>query len=267
MTVDKQTKISFVGFGNMAKAIARGLVHNPQFQLAASSPSLTEDINADGIRTHPNNTAILADADVVLLGVKPKQAPEVFAEIAPYLPKQAVLLSVITGITTEWFTSHSPRLLACVRAMPNIAAQIQQSATPLFATDSVTSEQRALAERIFQAIGKTAWIADEGLLDVFTAVSGSGSAYALLFMEAMIDAAVSLGLDKDTAQTFVLQTVSGAANLGTQSSHSLSELRERVTSPGGTTAAALAVFTSRQFSAIVSDAIEAAYQRANALGQ
>lgn len=255
-------KISIIGFGNMAKAMAKNLLNNKSIQLRVAAPSLSIGINADGIETYSDNLAITPDADVIILAVKPALMRHVLEEIHPTLPTNCLIISVASGLKLDWFALNRP----IVRAMPNIAAAMGQSATPLIANEWVTDAQKKLAEQLFSAMGMTTWVTEENQMDAFTALSGSGPAYVFLFIEAMANSAISLGLSKEIATSFALQTLQGALSLAKPGEHSVAELRAAVTSPAGTTAAAISVFTDRGFSELIHDAMQAAFERAKQLG-
>ena len=257
--------ISFIGFGNMAKAMAKGLLRDKKNILRATAPSLATGTNENGIRTYSDNLAVIADADIIILAVKPAQVALVFAQISPSLPLHCLVISIATGISLPWFATHSPGT-AVVRAMPNIAAAIGKSATPLIANPLVTSQQKQWTEQIFTCIGLTTWAKKEEDIDTFTALSGSGPAYIFLFMDAMITAAIKLGLPHEIAKSFTLQTVDGALSLATESKLDLVELRKMVTSPAGTTAAAIDVLTEHHFDKLIFTAMKAAHDRARVLG-
>lgn len=234
-------KISFIGFGAMAKAIAQGLIQEPSYQLSASSPSLTAGINQDGIHTHHNNSLIAQNADVIILAVKPAQMQNVLEEISPCIPESALLISVAAGLPLSCFAQYTHPNQAIIRTMPNTPCAVGMGATPMCANSKTSDAQKHSAGLIFSQIGLIEWVSDEADLDALTALSGSGPAYVFLFIEAMIDAAVALGLDKELAKKFALQTVQGACALAQASDLSVFELKKQVTSPGGTTAAALNV--------------------------
>ncbi len=258
-------KISFIGFGNMAKAIADGLLCDANYELRAASPSLPLYIPPHGIKTYPDNLAVVADADIIILAVKPAMMREVVAQMSSRLPSQCLVISIAAGIGLSWFTDYIPGT-AVVRAMPNIAAAIGKAATPLIANQHTTLEQKKWAEHIFTQIGLTTWADKEADIDAFTALSGSGPAYIFKFMEAMIHAACDLGITDDIAKSFTLQTFQGALSLASENQLSLGELRKKVTSPGGTTAAAVEVLTQRGFDELIHAAMKAAYDRAQQLG-
>jgi len=257
--------ISFIGFGHMAKAIAQGLVASGTHHLNAAAPSLTIGVNQLGVNTHYDNLAVIAGADIIILAVKPKQMSAVFTQIMPALPAQCLIISIAAGISLPWFANHA-QPLAIVRAMPNIAAAVNKSATALIANEFVSKQQQQWAEQIFSAIGLTTWVMQEKDIDALTALSGSGPAYLFLFMEAMIKGAMDLGLTEEIATSFTLQTCDGALSLAGKSELTLAQLRQNVTSPAGTTAAAIDVFSNQGLNELVIAAMNAAFMRAQQLG-
>lgn len=257
--------IGFIGFGNMAKAMVHGLKNQKHIEIRAAAPSLTIGINKDNVITHYDNLAIIGDADVVVLAVKPAQLALVYTQIASKLPAHCLVISIVSGVPLAWFT-HQESGVAVVRAMPNIASAISKGATPLIANAFVSDEQKNSAKLIFKNTGIITWVDNEVDIDAFTALSGSGPAYVFLFMEAMIKAAMKLGIDEETATTFTLQTFNGAISLACNTHHRIEELRTTVTSPAGTTAAAIETFKKHDFDKVVYAAMEAAFYRAQALG-
>lgn len=259
-------KISFIGFGNMAKAIAHTLCTNSNYQLFAASPSLAKGINEDGIHTEHDNLAVIHGVDIIFLAVKPAKMETVLTQIRPHLSPKCLLVSIAAGLSLSWLAKHGPTKQAIVRSMPNIPIAVGQGATPLIANDYVTREQKHLIEQLFQASGLITWVSKESDIDSFTALSGSGPAYVFLFMEAMINAAKKLGLNEEIARTFTLQTVLGATNLAKNNALELSALRKKVTSPSGTTAAALDILQQQGFDELIFQAMKAACERAQQLG-
>jgi pyrroline-5-carboxylate reductase len=257
--------ISFIGFGRIAKALAKGFLNDKENKIRAAAPSLTIGINNQGIATHHDNCAVVADADIIILAVKPMLMEAVFEQIRLKLPSNALLISVASGITLNWFIERAPNT-AVIRVMPNLAASIGQSATPLIANDYVTGQQKKWAEKLFKLVGIIAWAQQESDMDSFTALSGSGPAYVFLFMEAMIKAAIDMGLEPSIAKDFTLQTISGALALAQAGTVNIEDLRHQVTSPKGTTAAALEVLAKEKFPELIAKAMEAARNRAQELG-
>jgi pyrroline-5-carboxylate reductase len=262
-------KIAFIGGGNMATALIAGLAG----KLVEGADIHVVDPNAEqllrlaehyGVSSSPTIGATVAQADVVVLAVKPQQMREVAAELAPQLAAGGpLLLSIAAGIRaadlSRWLGGYG----AIVRTMPNTPALIGMGVTGMAALAGVSAEQREAADAIMRAVGATVWLDDESLIDPVTAVSGSGPAYVFYFIEAMQQAAQELGLTPEQGSELAIATFTGAAQLAARSSEPVSVLRERVTSKGGTTYAAL---TSMEGSG-VKDAIVKALHAASARGR
>lgn len=218
---------------------------------------------AFGIRMYADNHSVIEQATAVVLAVKPQALQTVIEPLAADLrTQQPLILSVAAGIPIAALQRWLAAPLAVVRAMPNTPALIQTGMTGLIASPEVTSAQRQLADSILKSVGATVWLDDEALLDVVTAISGSGPAYFFLFIEALAEAGEELGLDADTARQLALQTGYGATRMAIEADETPATLREQVTSPGGTTAAALAEFDNGNLRALVRKAATAAKQRA-----
>lgn len=258
-------KISFIGYGNMARAIARGLIAEDRYTLAAAAPSLTKGLSNDEVQTYTNNIEAIKDAEIIILAVKPASMAPVLKEILPHLTSQCLVISVAAGLSLDWFKQHGCEDLALIRTMPNTPAAIGLAATPMIANSNTTEEQKHWAERIFKSIGLTTWVNYEEDMDSFTALSGSGPAYVFSFIDAMIKAGTSMGLEESVVKTFTLQTIKGSFKLAQESDLSLNQLRTKVTSPGGTTAAALDVIDNKLDELILS-AMRAAKKRSKELG-
>ncbi len=237
-------KITFLGGGNMAVALIGGLVVKgfaaADIAVVEPDPEKRASLAADfGVRTFGGPDAAAWDCDLIVLAVKPQQMRAACAPLVPHLKAQLVV-SIAAGLRladlSRWLGGHR-RL---VRTMPNTPALIGAGITGLYAEQEVDAAGREAAERVLAAVGDTLWIADEALMDAVTAVSGSGPAYVFLFIEALQKAAGDLGFTPEAARQLALGTVLGAARLAEQSPEPASVLRERVTSKGGTTAAALA---------------------------
>jgi pyrroline-5-carboxylate reductase len=257
--------ICFIGYGAMAKAIVQGLLKQGINSLAVSAPSLREGVTFEGLKTYNNNKEAIKEANIVVLAVKPKLMDTVLQEILPALPPQCLLISVAAGLTLSWFNRHGAEKRALIRTMPNTPASVGKAATPMMANAFTNSEHKMQAERIFSSIGITAWTDNEEDIDSFTALSGSGPAYVFAFMQAMVDAGVSLGLSEPIAQLFVQQTCEGAIQLAKASDLSLNQLKSKVTSPGGTTEAALNVLDS-PLHRLIFETMKAAKNRSIELG-
>jgi pyrroline-5-carboxylate reductase len=258
--------ISFIGFGSMARAIARGLLQQNTHHLSAAAPSLSVGRTSEQIHTHYDNKEVIQHADIIILAVKPNQMAKVLHELTPELPASCLLVSVAAGLSLDWFSQRFNKPFALIRTMPNTPASVGLGATPMIANAYATSEQRHWAEHIFSTVGIVHWVSQEEELDTFTALSGSGPAYVYLFVETLINAAVALGLEPGVAKQFALQTCKGALALAENSPLALSELRNQVTSPGGTTAAGLNVL-HQQLDTLIQKALQAAKTRAHELGQ
>lgn len=264
-------RIAFVGGGNMASALIGGLIARgaQAARLAAIDPSEAQRASLAsrfGIPTHAAPSAAALDAEVVVLAVKPQQMREAVAAIAPHL-RSPLLLSVAAGVRAADLSRWLGGGARIVRTMPNTPALVGLGATGLAAYPGTGDEDRRLAESIMGAVGITVWVDDESKLDAVTALSGSGPAYVLRFVEAMIDGGVALGLSPEQSRRLALQTALGAAQLASSSDEPPAVLRERVTSRGGTTAAGLAVLAERGLPATVADAMAAACRRSEELGR
>jgi pyrroline-5-carboxylate reductase len=263
-------RIIFVGAGNMASALIGGLIARgtAPASLQAIDPSASQRVALGarfGIATHAASGDPVGQADVIVMAVKPQQMHEAVDALAPQIATQ-LIISVAAGVRatdlSRWLGGYS----RIVRTMPNTPALIGLGATGLAMLAGGTDADRKLAESIMQAVGQTVWVDDESQLDAVTALSGSGPAYVFRFIESMIAAGTGLGLSPEQSRQLALQTVSGAAQLACASSEPVALLRERVTSKGGTTAAALSVFEARGLDAVVAQAMGAARDRSAELG-
>ena len=262
--------LAFVGSGAMAGAMIGGLLSSHAVEatsITASDPhkERTTDLHSRfGIATTNDNLAAVRSADIVILSVKPQMLRFVFRDLCGKLRKDALVLSIIAGARTQSITQglkHAP----VVRSMPNTPAQVSEGMTVWTSNPAVTPGQRAEAQAILQAFGKELYVADEAFLDMATAISGSGPSYVFLFMEALIDAAVHLGFSREDARTLVTQTVRGSAIYAEHSPSHPAEMRNLVTSPGGTSAHALYQLEKGGFRTLLSKAVWAAYQRSVSL--
>lgn len=258
--------IAFIGGGNMAAALIGGLIADghPAQQLIVSDPSTErlQALSACGVLTTNDNLDALAQADVVVLAVKPQVLKPVAQALSPALQEhQPLVISIAAGVTCDTLNLWLGGNCALVRCMPNTPAMLQTGATGLYATEQVTETQRAQAESILRAVGLTQWVEKESLIDAVTALSGSGPAYYFLFMEAMQAAGEQLGLDAESARLLTLQTALGAARMAIESPEDPATLRARVTSPGGTTEQAIKRFEAGQLRELVQAAMQAACDR------
>ena len=256
----------------MAEAMIAGLLRGELVdpgQVIASHPRQERREHLDheyGIRTVPENVAAVHDADVVLLAVKPQMLPRVGREIAPGLRRGQLVLSVIAGATTTAIRG----LLAhdqIVRSMPNTPARLGRGMTVWYATPETTADQRGQASALLGALGTELEVDDEKMVAMATAVSGTGPTYVFLVMEALIDAAVHLGVPRHVAHDMVIETLEGSTHFAKQSGMHPAELRNMVTSPGGTSAAALHELESGRLRTVLSEAVWAAFRRTTELGE
>ncbi|VAW86359.1 Pyrroline-5-carboxylate reductase [hydrothermal vent metagenome] len=267
------TKISFIGGGNMAAALIAGLVKqglSPSNILVAESSDArrNELVKQFAVQTTAHNSDAVQYADLVVLAVKPQIIPVVCSELSASLPKKSpVIVSIAAGIPTSLLTQLLGEHVPVVRTMPNTPTEIGCGATGLYAIDSVSSAQKKSAEAIMNSVGITVWVDDEALMDAITAVSGSGPAYFFQVIEAMEKAAVELGLSAEIARSLTLQTAYGATKMALESSESAATLKQRVTSPGGTTAAALNVLNNGNINNLFQQALTAAQHRAKELAE
>lgn len=260
-------KVTFIGFGNMARAIARSLTHqNGPYQIFACAPSLTPSLKKKEVTQHTDNLTFIAESDIIILAVKPNKISTVLDEIKSAIPKDSLVISVAAGVSLDYLAKHCEKEQAIIRSMPNIAIAEGLGATPMVANSFTTAEQKQKAEALFNCSGISCWAAHEKDMDPFTALSGSGPAYVFLFMEAMIKAASRLGLEENIAKEFTIQTLAGALGLVKHSQQSIAELRKRVTSPAGTTAAAIDLLQKEGFEELLFEAMNAACERAKQLG-
>ncbi|MFH0847504.1 MAG: pyrroline-5-carboxylate reductase [Chloroflexota bacterium] len=264
-------RIAFIGGGNMGEAIlsavlSRGLARQEEISLSDISKERLDSLKKKyGIRVTISNADAVPGSEVVLLAIKPQNLTEVAASMKNCFKPEQLVLSIIAGArlkTLRQGLNHN----RIVRSMPNTPAQIGEGITMWVTTAEVIAEQKDKARAILGVMGKEIYVTNEALLDMATAVSGSGPAYVFLFMEALLMAAERIGLAPDTAKALVFQTVLGSARFAEKSDKTLAELRRMVTSPGGTTAEALARFEKGGFTEIVYEAILAAYNKSKSLG-
>ena len=264
------TQITFIGAGNMASSIIGGLIANGTAAdtITATAPSAETRANlaeSFGIRTESDNALAAKEADVVVLAVKPQNLKAVTTDLAPNIKQGALIISVAAGISVSTINAWLGGNKAIVRCMPNTPALIQTGASGLFANEAVTDAQKDLAQKLLAATGIVVWLEHEELMDAVTAVSGSGPAYFFLMMEAMVAAGVKQGLSEQQATQLTLQTAAGAAKLAQESECTPSELRRRVTSPGGTTEQAILSFEEAGFGEIVDTAMVKCAERSKTM--
>lgn len=265
--------IAFIGGGNMTRSLVSGLIKN-QFNpkhIWVSNPSADKLVffkERLGVNVTQDNMSAAQQADILIFAVKPQQIKAVSQQLASIIQQtQPLLISIAAGIPTSLLAQWLGDTVAIVRAMPNTPSLVGAGAAGLYANAQVNVSQRDNAESILRAVGLALWLEDEQQLRVVSALSGSGPAYLFLIMEALQKAAGEMGLAEDTARILTLQMVLGSTRLALESEQALSQLRDAVTSPGGTTEQALKVLESGQLSTLLNDALAAACQRAQAIEQ
>ncbi|MBT4147331.1 MAG: pyrroline-5-carboxylate reductase, partial [Gammaproteobacteria bacterium] len=269
----KTKKIGFIGGGNMAHSLISGLIgsgHSAQqiWVADADENKLSSLASSMHVNTSATNDALISAVDVVVLAVKPQVIAEVIqASKASFNKTDVLLVSIAAGINQQSLSKWVGANKAIVRCMPNTPALVQTGATGLHANKNVNEEQHDLAENIMRSVGIAVWVENESELDAVTAVSGSGPAYFFLLMEAMEKSALELGLSQHTAQLLIEQTALGAARIALESNESPGTLRNRVTSPGGTTEQAIKTFEQGGFTELVKQALQAANDRSISLSK
>lgn len=264
--------VAFIGAGNMTTALARGLLASgvcSADRIVASDVSqaqLDRLTEAHAIRITTDTAAAVAKADIVVLAIKPQVFPTLLPTLAKTLPANALVISIAAGIPIAVIEAQLPHGTRVVRAMPNTPALIGQGASAVAAGTHATADDMELALRMFNSVGRCVKL-DEHLLDAVTGLSGSGPAYAFVMIEALADAGVNVGLPRAEAQLLAAQTLLGAAKLVLESGEHPGQLKDRVTSPGGTTIAGLQALENHGVRGALIDAVEKATLRSKALGQ
>ena len=263
-------KIGFIGGGNMAAALIGGiadkLIPGSNIHVVDPFPQALNSLKSRfGVTTSTEMDSALTQCDVLFLAVKPQIMHEVASTLATQV-KHQLIVSVAAGIRTSdmmrWLSGYN----TIVRTMPNTPSLIGQGVSALFATDGVTDEQKQLAQDLMRSTGQTLWVKEEGLLDAVTAISGSGPAYVFYFMEALAEAARLLGLDEEQALTLAKATFRGSSELAARSDEAVATLRANVTSPEGTTFAAVSKMEEDRIKDRIIEATKAAFTRSIELG-
>ncbi|MBL8684346.1 MAG: pyrroline-5-carboxylate reductase [Myxococcales bacterium] len=264
-------RIAFVGAGNMAEALIKGLCRAEGVGASAISaadrrPDRTKFLAQKyGITTSTDNGACVRDADIVVLSVKPQVMGSVVPALRPHVPKGALVLSVAAGITTAAIESMLEPESRVVRSMPNTAAMVGLSATAISSGTHATDEDLEVARAVFEAVGRVV-VVDEYQLDAVTGLSGSGPAYIFLIIEALADGGVKVGLSREIALQLAAQTLLGSAHMLLETGEHPGRLKDQVTSPGGTAIAGLHTLEAGGLRTTLIDAVEAATKRARELG-
>jgi len=269
----KKQTLGFIGAGNMASSLIGGLISDgyPAENILVSdvdTAKLRDLATRFSVHTFEDNKSVVERSQTVLLAVKPQILEQVAREIAAAVQQAGpLIISIAAGVREAALDHWLGGDASIVRCMPNTPALVKTGATALHANDRASPDHKSVAEAIVRAVGIAVWVEREELLDLVTALSGSGPAYFFLFMEAMEDAATEMGLDKATARLLTQQTALGAARIAIESEDGPAELRRRVTSPGGTTEKAIEIFERGSFRSLVRDAMRAANARAAELSK
>jgi pyrroline-5-carboxylate reductase len=262
-------KIAFIGAGFMGGAIIRGLIGGgaEPGTISAYDPAAKalESLEPLGITLAKTGEAAAKGADMVLLAVKPQAMEKVIGKLKPAIGKRTLALSIAAGLSTAALERWLPKGTRVVRAMPNMAAAVGEAATAICAGKTAQASDMALASAVFGAVGKTVEV-EEALMDAVTGLSGSGPAYVFLFLEGLIDAGVRCGLARGVADQLARQTLFGAAMMAREGGEHPAILKERITSPGGTTIAALSALENDGFKGSIIRAVMAAVARSRELG-
>jgi len=273
MDMHQELSLAFIGGGNMAAALASGLIGK---RCAASSVHVIDPQEAALASWRGRGCSTAAQADeqlskqrIWVLAVKPQHMKDAAAQCRPFLQPETLVISIAAGISCatlgQWLGRPNQPWTRLVRGMPNTPALIGAGITGLAAASGANAADKAAVETLFKAVGQFIWLTDEAQLDAVTALSGSGPAYVFLFIESLIQGGVALGLTEAQSRQLALATVAGATELAALSADDVASLRERVTSKGGTTAAALQVFDQQGWADVIHQAMQAAHARAGAL--
>lgn len=246
-----------IGYGRLGKILAEQWCQ--KHHIVVSSPTQLDAQEKNGTITKKSNRLAL-DADILVLAVKPALIGPVLEEIIPILKQNTCIVSLAAGITLEQLTAKSPQY-QFVRAMPNINAEVQSSATLLLKDPQLSPKKQELIEELFSSIGDIYWVENDELLDIGTILAGSGPAYVFYLMDAFQNAAQALGMDLELSQKLIVQTFLGSAKLAKQNQQPFTKLSENVISPKGTTAAALDILSKNQIDNSIHQALESAWQK------
>ena len=265
--------IGFIGAGNMGGVLIRGLVQSGK---VSKTKIIVSDVNKSRLREIEENCGVTAvesnielveKAGAVVVGVKPYHLDALLDEISTASRSEQIFISIVAGATVEKFSSRLNSASGVIRVMPNTPASVLAGAAAVYAGPNVSPMDMARAVAIFECTGKAVVIQNEALMDVVTGLSGSGPAYVFMTIEALADAGVQLGIARKEASLLAAQTVYGAAKMLLETGKSPGELRDMVTTPGGTTAAGLRMLEKGNFRSVIMDAVEAATRRARELGK
>lgn len=265
-------KTGFIGAGNMATALIKGLIQSGVYdrdhvQASDQDEKALEKISRQfGIRCCASNAELVRESSTVILSIKPQNMRGVLEEVKGEVREDHLIISIAAGIPLKMIRSIVGIDIPLVRVMPNTPALVQKGASALARGHLVTPAHMTIARQIFEAVGETVEV-EETMMDAVTAVSGSGPGYVFRMMECMVEAGVAVGLERETSLQLVMQTFLGAAHLAKESGRSLSQLREMVTSKGGTTAAGLDAFDKMGLEEVIGNGVKAACERSIELGE
>ena len=268
--MENKTVIGFIGAGNMAYALIKGLLNNGfdanQINISDPNEELLQSRESElKFTTYSDNTSLLSNSDIIFFAVKPQVLSSVCLELKGVVKSKHLFVSIVAGIRSSDINRWLGGNFALIRTMPNTPALFQTGVTGLFANELVNNEQKSLVESILSSVGECFWVNEEKLIDAITAISGSGPAYFFLLMESMKQAGMALGLDEETANSLSIQTAYGASLMANKTGKDSRTLRAEVTSPNGTTQSAIESFQDQNFEGIVANATRAAYDRAREL--
>jgi len=265
-------KIAFIGAGTMGEAMIKGLIRKKVCAPGDITIYDVKQVRLDEVARKHRVTAAgapekaMAGADIIVIAVKPQDIKGLLAKLRDEIPQRTLILSVAAGVTLDTLT-HGLRHTAAVRAMPNMPAQIGEGITVWTATPEVTKEQKDAVSKLLGALGEELYVTSEDYVDMATALSGSGPAFIFLVIEALTDAGVHIGLPRAIAERLTLQTIVGSANAVRKTRHHPAELKNLVTSPGGTTTEGLKQLEGGGIRHLLLQAVTAAYEKAKQLGK
>ena len=268
--MENKTVIGFIGAGNMAYALIKGLLNNGfdanQINISDPNEELLQSRESElEVTTYTDNTSLLSNSDIIFFAVKPQVLSSVCLELKGVVKSKHLFVSIVAGISSSDINRWLGGNFALIRTMPNTPALFQTGVTGLFANELVNNEQKSLVSSILSSVGECFWVDEEKLIDAITAISGSGPAYFFLLMQSMTQAGMALGLDEETANSLSIQTAYGASLMANKTGKDSRTLRAEVTSPNGTTQSAIESFQDQNFEGIVANATRAAYDRAREL--
>ena len=268
--MENKTVIGFIGAGNMAYALIKGLLNNGfdanQINISDPNEELLQSRESElEVTTYSDNTSLLSNSDIIFFAVKPQVLSSVCLELKGVVKSKHLFVSIVAGIRSSDINRWLGGNFALIRTMPNTPALFQSGVTGLFANKVVDNDQKSLVESILSSVGECFWVNEEKLIDAITAISGSGPAYFFLLMQSMTQAGMALGLDEETANSLSIQTAYGASLMANKTGKDSRTLRAEVTSPNGTTQSAIESFQDQNFEGIVANATRAAYDRAREL--